>query len=111
MHNLLCHVPAILQQEREAFLDEISTERRRLAEEHASINRRSEEARATLLELKGLVAEYEATAAAALRQAKEEQGKAAVAREAARKYHEEVADSKRELQVGCTRSTLLVWLL
>ena len=61
-------------QEREAFLTEVATERRRLADAGAEAARQTEEARTQLLQLKGRLAEYEAAAAAALRQAEEQVG-------------------------------------
>lgn len=86
-------------QEREAFIAEVVAERRRLAEETAIASRAAEEARANLLDLKTRVAQYEAQAAAALRQAHEEEAKATGTKEAAAKERAALDEFKRELQV------------
>lgn len=89
-------------QEREAFIAEIVAERRRLAEETAVAARAAEEARANLLDLKSRVAQYEAQAAAALRQAHDEQAKAEAARESGAKERASLDELRRELQVWRT---------
>lgn len=86
-------------QEREAFIAEVVAERRRLAEENAAAARSAEEARANLLDLKTRVAQYEAQAAAALRQAHEEEAKATTSKEAAAKERATLDELKKELQV------------
>lgn len=86
-------------QEREAFIAEVVAERRRLAEENAAAARSAEEARANLLDLKTRVAQYEAQAAAALRQAHEVEAKATTSKEAAAKERATLDELKKELQV------------
>lgn len=87
-------------QEREELIAEVVAERRRLAEENAAVCRAAEEARANLLDLKTRVAQYEAQAAAALRQAHDEEARAAAARETSAKERATLDELKRELQVG-----------
>lgn len=107
MHEMACPIvipclliyPGVLQ-EREAFIAEAVAERRRLADENAAASRAAEEARANLLDLKTRVAQYEAQASAALRQAHEEEAKATTAKEASAKERATLDDLKRELQVG-----------
>jgi hypothetical protein len=98
-HRLPLDVSWCLQ-EREAFIAEVVAERRRLADENAAASRAAEEARANLLDLKTRVAQYEAQASAALRQAHEEEAKATTAKEASAKERATLDDLKRELQVG-----------
>jgi len=74
-------------------------ERRRLAEENAAASRAAEEARANLLDLKTRVAQYDAQATAALRQAHEEEAKAAAAKEAAAKDRASINELKMDLKV------------
>lgn len=87
-------------QEREAFITEVVAERRRLADENAAASRAAEEARANLLDLKTRVAQYEAQAAAALRQAREEEARATAAREASAQERATLDELKQELQVS-----------
>jgi hypothetical protein len=77
---------------------EALAERRRLAEETAAAGRAAEEARANLLDLKSRVGQYEAQAAAALRQAREEEGRAAATREAAARERSSSDAAKKELE-------------
>lgn len=91
-------------QEREAFLVEVTAERRRLAEEAAGTSRAAEEARANLLDLKGRVAEYEAAAAAALRQARQEEASTAAVRAAIKAEQGQLAAAKKELEVSVISS-------
>jgi hypothetical protein len=71
-----------------------------LAEENATAARAAEEARANLLDLKSRVAQYEAQASAALRQAYEEEAKATAAKETAAKERAVLDELKQDLQVG-----------
>lgn len=87
-------------QEREAFIAEVVAERRRIAEENAAAARAAEEARANLLDLKTRVAQYEAQAAAALKQAHEEEAKATASKDAAAKERATLDGLKKDLQVG-----------
>jgi hypothetical protein len=77
----------------------VTGERRRLGEEAAATSRAAEEARANLLDLKGRLAEYEASAAAALRQARQEEERAAGVRAAVKAEQEQLAAAKKELEV------------
>lgn len=95
-------------QEREAFIAEMTAERRRLAEESAATARAAEEARANLLDLKGRVAEYEATAAAALRQAREEEARASAAREKIKGEQETLAAAQKDVQVSGRRQEAII---
>lgn len=96
---LLSTAAASVPQEREAFHAEVTGERRRLAEEAAATSRAAEEARANLLDLKGRLAEYEASAAAALRQARQEDERAAAVRAGVKAEQEQLAAAKKELEV------------
>lgn len=100
MHLLVPLLRVGVLQEREAFIAEVLAERRRLADENAAASRAAEEARANLLDLKTRVAQYEAQAAAALRQAHEEQAKATAARDVFVQERATLDELKRELQVG-----------
>ncbi len=72
---------------------------------HSNVNqnarqaRAAEEARSHLLDLKGRVAEYEAAAAAALRQAREEEGKAAAARGEGGRLRGETEGARKDIKV------------
>lgn len=81
------------------FIAEVLAERRRLADDNAAAARSAEEARANLLDLKTRVAQYEAQAAAALKQARDEEGRAAAVREAAVAEREALEGTRRELEV------------
>lgn len=85
--------------EREALLAEATAERRRLGEEAATIARASEEARANLLDLKGRVVQHEAAAAAALRQAREEEARCTRAHEGLAAEQARIAAARDELRV------------
>lgn len=78
----------------------MTSERRRLAEEAASTARAAEEARANLLDLKGRVADYEAAAAAALRQTREEEARAAAVTAALKDEHAKLAAAEKDLKVS-----------
>jgi predicted nucleic acid-binding Zn-ribbon protein len=87
----------------------VTGERRRLADEAAATSRAAEEARANLLDLKGRVAEYEASAAAALRQARQEEERAASVRDSIKAEQEQLATAKRALEVSrcsCVNNSL-----
>eukprot|EP00878_Enallax_costatus_P010231 GHUV01010679.1.p1 GENE.GHUV01010679.1~~GHUV01010679.1.p1 ORF type:complete len:727 (+),score=275.30 GHUV01010679.1:539-2719(+) len=86
--------------EREALVAEMTAERRRLAEEAASTARAAEEARANLLDLKGRVADYETAAAAALRQTRDEEARAAAVRAALKEEHDKLAAAHKELRAA-----------
>jgi chromosome segregation ATPase len=102
---------AVCAQEREAFHAEVTGERRRLAEEAAATSRAAEEARANLLDLKGRLAEYEASAAAALRQARQEEERAAGVRANVKSEQEQLATAKKELEVRAELSVLTCGLV
>jgi len=89
-----------LTQEREQLLAEVTAERRRQADEVAATNRAADEARANLLELKGRVTEYEAAAAAALKQAREESARAVAVREGLKAEQQQLTATKEELEVS-----------
>lgn len=79
----------------------MTAERRRLATEAACTARSAEEARANLLDLKGRVADYEASAAAALQQTRQEEARATAVRAALREEQERLVAAQKELKVTC----------
>jgi len=93
------HHPTLPWQEREAFFAEMATERRRLSDATADSNRQVEEARSTLSCLRSDLASYEAAAAAAMRQVKEDETHAASIRKAIEQDQAELSLGKKELKV------------